>query len=192
MSSFVSVWLTEWTVNPRAVGLDRGDRVADRHQVTIDQGLVAGDPPDDPDRRSGRATRARPAAARSPDPGPRRRPGRSRRSSVTVRPLSRVTMPADEGLIGRVRDVEARVGDDDQDVLGRGGVPAGAEDGVRLGRLGLGLVRVAVRVVGLDAADRLAQHEQADRARGTSRRTRASGGASSTSRCERSRAHGTG
>ena len=36
MSSLVRVWLTEWTVNPPAVGLDGGDRGADRHQVPID------------------------------------------------------------------------------------------------------------------------------------------------------------
>ena len=51
MSSLVSVWLIEWTVKPGAVGLDRGDRVADGHEVALDLVLVAGDPADDPGRR---------------------------------------------------------------------------------------------------------------------------------------------
>ena len=162
MSWLVSVWLIEWTVNPWLS--DSIAVIASRTGTRrpVDGRLIARDPPDD--------TGGRQVARHEPGRGRCRgrildlAEDRDRRAVLADgQALEPGHDAGHEGLIRRVGDLEARVRDDDRHVLGRRVVPAGVEHRVGLRRLGLGLVRVAVRVVGLDAADRQAEHEQADR-----------------------------
>ncbi len=162
MSSLVSVWFSEWTTKPPGAAsmLAIAARTGTRCLAMVSASPV---------------TRA---LTRTADPSGATRPasggavagsrtwsntGTGDPSCVTVSADSRATACGDERLERRIGRVQGRVADHEQDVLRRRVRAAGLEDGDGLRRLRLGLVRVAVGIVGPDAAQCQAQDEQADR-----------------------------
>ena len=165
MSSLVSVELRVWTSKPLAApsASMAEDRRPDRHEVLVDGVLVAGHRGDDADRGQ--------VGGDEPGLGRRRRrvrDGVEHRHGLAVlggrQALERRDRARDEGRERRVRDLQLRVRDDEQDVLGRRPGAALVEDGVGLRRFGLGLVGAPVRVLRADAAGERAEDEHRDRA----------------------------
>ena len=163
MSSFVSVPLTLWTDEPASVRLDRGDRRPDGHEVAVHRRLIALDacPTSRTAVRSGATRPACGGAVAGSET--LSKAGTAVPFSSTVSALSVCDVLRDVRLEGGIGDLERRVGDDDRDVLGRLVRAARLERRVGLRGLRLGLVRIAVRVLGLDPTAREADEEEPDR-----------------------------
>ena len=136
MSWLVSVWLTEWTMNPALLVSIAAIAGADRDKVASDLGLVAVDPGDDPDGEpSGDNEEGRRRGAVA-DPGPGRRPGRSAppSSTVSARAVHDAGHKCLEGRVGRLSVGCVTTIETSSVGVAR---PARVEDRVGLRRLGL-------------------------------------------------------